>query len=138
MSDDLAFKRFLAETKAKAVNIIGQDHVTLEAREILKDFIEISNQIDKLKEARADGQADQRVLQKRYEQLKGEHRDAQKKIERITASVSTEILPLIKGITAEANLVGEKATIHPELQLAESANRLKDAVKKLVTALVKL
>ena len=141
MSDEVGFRRYLSATREKALELVDQQHISADARNVLKDFVEISKQTEKLLEARSESGADQRVLQKRYEQLKSEFRELQNKQGKISEIVSGEVAPIIKALTSDATFIAEKAkALEPVVQkeLTDASVRLKLAVRKIIEVFTKI
>ncbi|MEK7357891.1 MAG: hypothetical protein AAB250_15680 [Bdellovibrionota bacterium] len=142
MSDEVRFRQFLSATREKANELIGQDHISLDARNVLKDFVEVSRQTERLLEARNDAGADQRVLHKRYEQLKTDHRELEKKAGKIAEIVSTELAPVLRTITGDTIFISERAKSIPDEKhqkdVMDATVRLKLAVRKIVEVFTKL
>lgn len=143
MNDDIAsFKKFMSDVRERAQKLIGETHIDLNARNALKDFIEVSRQTEKLLDARSEMSADQRVMQKRYEQLKVDHRELEKKYSKIPEMVSNELAPVLKTITGDTILISERAKgIADEKHRAEvndATVRIKTAVRKIVEIFTKL
>ena len=141
MSDELGFRRYLIATRDKALDVVDQAHISGEARNLLKDFIEISKQCEKLLDARSEAGGDQRILQKRHEQLKTEHRELQNKQAKIADIVSTEVAPIIRSLTSDATFIAEKAKgLEAGLQkeMIDTSVRLKLSVRKIIEVFSKL
>lgn len=143
MSEDVnRFKKFLNETREKANALINQDHIDLNARNALKDFVEVSRQTEKLLEARTEMSADAGLIKKRYEQLKTEHRELEKKYSKIAEIVSSELAPVLKTITGDTILISERAKTIPDEKhksdVMEATVRIKTAVRKIVEIFTKL
>jgi uncharacterized protein (DUF3084 family) len=142
MSDEIRFRQFLSATREKANEIISMDHVSSDARNVLKDFIEVSKQTERLLEARNETGADQRVMQKRYEQLKVDHRELEKKAAKFAEIVTNELAPVLKTITGDTILISERAKAIPDEKqqkdVIDATVRLKAAVRKIVEIFTKL
>ncbi|MES2963379.1 MAG: hypothetical protein V4760_05780 [Bdellovibrionota bacterium] len=140
--DELRFRKFLSDTREKASKLIGLDHIDLDARNALKDFIEVSRQTEKLLSDRNDTGADQRVLQKRYDQLKTEHRELEKRAGKISEIVTTELAPVLKTITGDTILISERAKAitdeKHQKDVVDATVRIKIAVRKIVEVFTKL
>lgn len=142
MSDEISFRRFLSATREKALEIVEQIHISAEARNVLKDFVEVSRQTERLLEARTESNADQRVLQKRFEALKNENKELKEAREKSKAAVVNELAPLLKEFTTAAVLVNDRASkISDEAikrDLQEASLGLKMSVKALIDVLSKI
>ena len=75
-----------------------------------------------------DSNVDQRVLQRRYDALKTEHRDLTKRLEGVREMVSSEFGPILKAIAVESAKIAD----------SDSANRIKTSIKQLIELRSKL
>lgn len=138
MEDEAQFRRFLNEAREKALGLADQSHLTIEARNVLKDFIEISHQTERLMGARMDSSGDMRLLTKRHDVLKQEHRQLQNRFDKFKEALTTDLPPILKAITVDATVVAEKGAQLGDSSLQDVSTHIKGSVKKLVELLTKL
>jgi hypothetical protein len=137
MSEDQQFRQFLGEAVAKARTFSESQHISNEVRDVLKDFIEIAGQFERLISARNDGGADQRRLTKKFDALKAEHRESQKHVEKLKGILTTDLISVFKAFTAEAVHLDSLDEKFPDAGLKSSSQRIKAALANLLETIKK-
>jgi hypothetical protein len=138
MSDEAGFRRYLRETREKALKLASEPHHANEVRECLKDFTELSKQIEVLLDDRSASNVDQRVLQKRFDAAKTDLKVVNQRLEKVKEVFAADVMPAMKAFGAEANIVSEKGQATHDPALTECASRIRAHVKKLVEAFTKI
>lgn len=137
-NDENSFRRFLGETKEKAKTTIEQSHVSAEIRTVIADLLQLLEQFDQIIRNRSDGKSDQRLLAKRMEALKVEHRTANKRLENLKEILTVDIGPILKSISTEASALDQLAEKLSDSTLKNSAGRIKMALLGLIEAIKKM
>jgi hypothetical protein len=120
--------KYLKEIREKALEVTELKHTGMEAREVIKDLLNIAEQAEALFSDRVSDGADQRVLQRRYDALKIEAREMEKKLQTTKDMLTTKMAIVIKHMSAEVTNISD----------ADCAGRIKSSIKQLVEILTKL
>lgn len=132
MNDEQRFRKFLTETVSKARGFSEASHVNSEVRDVLKDFLEVANQLDKVLGSRGDGGADLRLLQKKFDSLKNENRETQKSLEKVKGILRTDLVASIKSFASEAAQLESLDVKFPEAGLKAASQRIKTTLATLI------
>lgn len=136
-SDNIQWKAFVTESLSKAKAVLSEDHVGGPVRDAIKDLMKIAENLEQMLYSQAGQNADQRVLKKRYDQVKHELREQEKKIEPIKAAVG-ELVELTKAVATEANLLLKRHRDAPESPDFIAATRLKAMSGKIVEIIIRI
>jgi hypothetical protein len=120
--------KYVKDTCDKAMEIAGLSHTGLEAKEVIKDLINICEQVSSAVTASTSDGVDQRILQKRYDALKTESRDLQKKLEGIRETLTLKMTTVIKTLNTDAAHIPD----------GDVASRVKASIKQLVEIITKI
>ena len=135
--DENGFRGLVARARGEADKVIGDSHTAHEAKEAIYTLLEVVKVAEQLMYDRKDAGADQRILQKRHDQLKGEFKEMEKQLGKFKEKITAEVPKVIKGFSSEIALISERGTAG-DAPLAESASRMRMLIKQLVEALTKV
>jgi hypothetical protein len=137
MEGDLkAFKNFVKDASDRASQLSEQGHLSADIRAVLKDLLEITNQIDKLMSMGSNESIELRRLNRKFDTLKEESRLYESQVKRFKRFVAEEMIEELKSVIADANTVTEKGASDPSL--LQAGQRIKAAVKRLIEATAKI
>jgi len=132
--DEIAINTFLNEAKGKASDLLTQEHVGTDAKNNIKDLIQICDSYRGLIDQLHNSSADSRLAKRKLEQSRVEIRAAEKQAEEFKKMI-LGIVPDLKQLSAEANAIIKR---HPSDEDTVSARQILNSAQNLAKIVVEV
>ncbi len=135
MSDVANIRAFMHEVREKADQITSNSHVGADVKSVIKDLIQIGENLETVLQQSTGQSADSRVLKKKLDQAKQDMRGNEGKLETVKKSVMA-IVEELKIVGQESNgLLKKFEAGSPE---AGQVSRIKASTQKMAETVVQL
>jgi hypothetical protein len=130
MADEQKIREFLNQAKEKSDIILSQDHYGAEVKTVILDLLQICQNFENLLSSNVGANADARLLKKRLDQAKHEHK--------ITMDELSQVETLLLSLVGEVKLIGGEVNNLIKALPADEANPLQISAHKIRSANIKI
>lgn len=121
------FRHFINETAANGTEVTKMSHVAEPVKNTVRDLLKICENVTKLLDSNTGQSADTRILKKKYEQIRLEHSQMNKKFEK-AQNLLLSLLEDIQDITNSVEMLtkanatqANRTVIHETAKIQKSA-----------------
>ncbi len=134
--DEKALRAFMTRTREQADAILSAEHIGADVKSVIKDLIQVSQNIDQFMQLSSGQSADARVLKKKLEQAKADIKAAEAKQEALKQLLTT-LIDEIKVISAESQALAKLVGADAAAPGAQAVQKIRASVQKMAETIIK-
>lgn len=128
-------KIFISTTKDKVSNVLTQEHIGADAKNVIKDLLLIIEELTEAVQDTTGLSADTRMLKRKFDQFKNDAKAKEMKLIEDTKAKLLAMAAELKTIGVEAGKIAKSTEGKPSTPESSSLQRIKLAAQKAVEIL---